>query len=493
MNLASLVNPPPVYVEIGPDRLRVRHGRGNLELPLERLPDGRLGAEASAKAMAALRSFLKVKSWLPRPRAWCAISARGVSLRRLSLPRGMEKEFQQRLRLQVEAEFPLPPDELAWGWQPLGEPGRANGSAGRQEVLVAAVKKELVADYRELLRGCGTEPVFTLAAMARWNYCGQPAGAFTMLDIGGRQLELTNYENSVPTASRILFWDGQNGSDPAGPGADALAQKIKGGLAGSKLLITGHGISKNSAGRLAQALGKGYACEQPEGPGGDGLAAIGGLEKFAAQGAAPPLLIRWEPAGGATAGWTDWDVKKWGARAGALAAAALILPYAESLLLRPHLERKVAAFKTEAKRLAVIDREQDFLQELKLSQPPYLNLLEVFSKSVPPGTRFESLSLNSHGEVSLRAAFHDGEQVAEFRGKLIASGFFTNVVVEEQAPTPDRQKVNVRMSALEKTAAEMQLASARLLAEDAKTPEKSAAPGGAPVLPSGPPKGKAKP
>ena len=103
---------------------------------------------------------------------------------------------------------------------------------------------------------------------------------------------------------------------------------------------------------------------------------------------------------------------------------------------------------------------------MKLSQPPYLDVLYVLSKSVPPGTRFDSLSLNSHGEVALRGAFHDGQQVADFRDKLIASGFFTNVVVEEQAPTPDRQRVNVRMSAQEKTAAELQSASARLVVND---------------------------
>jgi hypothetical protein len=502
VKLASWLNPPPVFVEIGPDRLRARQGHASVELPLERGPEGRLTAQGKEKTILALKEFVKAKSWLPRARAWCAISARGVSFRRLSLPGGTREEFQPRLLLQIEAEFPLPPEELAWGSQPLGQPQPANGAIGapgtvpassttpqggpqtsngapgRQDLLVAAVKKELLEDYREILRACGTEPVFTPAALARWQGCGQPANSFAMLDIGPRQSELTVFDNGVPSLSRIIFWDGKNVSNPAGAPLDALAQNLKGSLTGSKLLVSGEGISKDFTDRLACSLGNGCKCERPEiTPADGGSAALSGLEKFADDKGAPALLLRLDPASSTASSLAALDWKTWGARMGALAAVLLLLPYAEALLLKPHLAKKVAAFKVEAERLKVIDRELDFLRGLKLSQPPYLDLLYVLSKSAPTGTRFDSLSLNSHGEVALRGAFHDGQQVADFRNKLIASGFFTNVVVEEQAPTPDRQKVNVRMSALEKSATELQAASARLAADDAKKDEKSAAPG----------------
>ena len=97
MKSATWLNPPPLLVEIGPNWLRARQGDESVELPLERGPEGRLTAAGKAKTIAALRSFLKAKSWLPRARAWCAISSRGVSLRRLSLPGGTKEEFNQRL------------------------------------------------------------------------------------------------------------------------------------------------------------------------------------------------------------------------------------------------------------------------------------------------------------------------------------------------------------------------------------------------------------
>ena len=308
-----------------------------------------------------------------------------------------------------------------------------------------------------------------------------------MLDVGPRQSELTIFENAVPTVSRIIFWDGKNASNPAAASLETLAEAIKDSLTGSRLLVSGQAVSKEFTERLARSLGHGCQCERVETtPVDDSSAAISGLEKYAAQGTAPALIFRLEPGNGATSSLAAPNWKTWGARVGMLAAACLLLPYAEALLLKPHLERKVAAFKAEAERLKVIDRELDFLRGLKLSQPPYLDVLYVLSKSVPPGTRFDSLALNSHGEVSLRGGFHDGQQVADFRNKLIASGFFTNVVVEEQVPTPDRQKVNVRMSAQEKTAAELAAASARLTLDDAKKHEKGAAPDGLAATPSAP-------
>jgi hypothetical protein len=488
VNLASILNPPPVFVEIGPDWLKARHGGDGVELPLERGPGGSLTAQGKEKTIAALKDFLKPKSWQPRAKAWCAINSRGVSLRRLSLPAGTKEEFHQRLLLQIESEFPLPPDELAWGCQPLGQPEPTNGVMPRQDLLVAAVKKEQVAEYYEILRACWTDPAFTLASMARWNFGGQPANAFAMLDIGATQSELTLFENSVPASSRIIFWDGKNTSSLPDAQLETLAQSIRSSLAGTRLLVSGNGISRDFTERLERSLGNGCRCERLESAQATGnSAAISGLQKFAAEGGSPTLVIRLQPTSVSAASFASVDWKTWGTRVGALLAAALLLPYAEALLLKPHLEKKVAAFKAESQRLTVIDRELDFLRNLKVAQPPYLDVLYVFSKSVPQGTRFDALSLNSHGEVSMRCAFHDGQQVADFRDKLIASGFFTNIVVEEQVPTPDRQRVNVRMTALEKNAAQLQVASARLTADDSSKPAKSSSPGRPPGMPSGPP------
>jgi hypothetical protein len=170
------------------------------------------------------------------------------------------------------------------------------------------------------------------------------------------------------------------------------------------------------------------------------------------------------------------------------------LPYAEALLLKPFLARKLTTLKSEKGRLTTIDRELGFLQSLKQNQPPYLDTLFIFGKSTPQGARIDSLTMNRHGEISLRGSMRDATQVTDFRTKLIGSGFFANVAVEEQAPTPDRQKVNVRMTAQWKPAdirAGLSIGPTPAEVEKAKT-NKLAQAGGA-IPPGGMPPGMMPP
>ena len=268
MNTIAFLNPPPLYVEIGQSLLKARRENEGIELALERLPDGRLAAPCREKLTAALKKLLKSKSWQPRARAVCAIDARGVSLRRLTLPAGAPDAFHQRLLLQIEGEFPLPPEELAWGWQPIGGMNQMNGAIGKQELLVAAVKKDVVAHYQQLFNACGTNPVFTLSALARSCLCPQPPQAYAMLDIGNSWSELTAFEKGVPKLSRIIFWGGDDNSASVDARLVALAQNIKVNLTGMKLFVSGNNLSDELAANFAKALGDGWQCERLEVAGG---------------------------------------------------------------------------------------------------------------------------------------------------------------------------------------------------------------------------------
>jgi hypothetical protein len=138
---------------------------------------------------------------------------------------------------------------------------------------------------------------------------------------------------------------------------------------------------------------------------------------------------------------------KWVVLAALLAVCALAAPYAEALLFKSRLAGNLAAMKQAKGRLGAVDRELEFLRYLKQNQPPYLEVLFIMAKAAPPGTRMDNLTMNHRGEVSMRGSIKDSQQLADFRSKLLDTGCFTNVVVEEQTPTPDRQKLTVRMSA----------------------------------------------
>src|SRR5690348_10706692 len=142
------LNGSSVYMEIRPRSLRLSQESQSLLIPLERQPDGRLTSECKEKVSLGLKGFLHRKSWQPRIKALCAIDARGVSLRRLSLPGSGNGDIQKVLRLQIEREFPLSPEALAWGFSPVEQDSKT--SNGANDVLLAALKKELLEDYAQV-------------------------------------------------------------------------------------------------------------------------------------------------------------------------------------------------------------------------------------------------------------------------------------------------------------------------------------------------------
>jgi len=432
---------PPIYIEISHGWLKALRENNGLEVPLERAANGQLSPASKEAVALALQKFVQRKSWQPRVRALCAISAGGVSLRRMSLPSSAREEIPKLLRLQIEAEFPLSPDELAWGYRPLGQ---SNG-APKQEFLVGAVKKDRVEEYASLLLAAGLNPVFTPAAMARSYLCPPPLGSCALVDISPTQTELISFENGVPVTLRVFP------SDKNGAADSRVAALAKAVASATKVYVTGtNGSPAEVAVELRSKFG--IACERLETASTTGsTAAVLGLKKSAEGNIAPaPLLFQTaaKPAAIGSFKFTQPAVpKKWAITAVVLLAGLLVLPYAEALMLKGHLAKKIAALKSGQGNLSAIDHEYDFLSYLKQNGPPYLDALYLFAKAAPPGARFDSTSMNRRGEVSLRGSMHDAQQVTDFRAKLIDSGFFDRVTVEEQVPTPDRQKVNVRITA----------------------------------------------
>jgi hypothetical protein len=405
--------------------------------------------------------------------------------------------------LQVEAEFPLPPNELAWGYVESKIPAEE----GSRQTTVVAVKKEILEDYADIFSACGINAVFTLAAVARgWPLAGN-GGTCSWLDIGRRHSEMITIEQGRVTGLRILPWGGESitreiskqlgvgfeeaeklklewdqetragGETSRGiekaihASLDNLADCLAGIVSGQKLWLSGKATSfKDLPGWLAKRTGT--ACEVFGSPAAKGSsAAIQGLQNFSrSNGGEPPLIIRWNGKGAAAtngtvnrtlvATWTSRSreilrqpsVRKWARFAAALAVLALLFPIIEPFAMKPVFAKRVAVIKTEKNRLGMIDRELSFLQFLKQNQPPYLDAITILACSVGPGSRFDSIAMNRRGDLSIKGSLKDSTQVSDFRSKLIKTGFFSSVTVEEQAPTPDRQKVNVRISAQVKPA-----------------------------------------
>jgi len=444
----AFLNSPGVYVEIGQDSLKMLDGEDGLELSLDRLENGRLNPICAERLVQSLRVFLKKYNWRPGVRAFCAIGARGVSMRRLTLPASSKEELQRLLPLQIEREFPLLPEELAWGYRPLSpERVSGNGAPTTQELLVVAVKREVIEDYTDVLSGCGLDPVFTLGAWARSSLCAEPPQSYAVLDVGRNQSELITFDNGVASAIRILPWgsEGIRRALESKQDLDTVVRSIQPQWLGQMLYLTGTDANE-IAPRLAKAFGSAVECKPIELESGEGRsAAILGLKKSCeTNDNSLPLTLELQKTKNG-AGATRPFQWKWAALAGLLAISSLGLRYAEAFLQQPRLAKRLAAMKAYRESLPKIDRELSFLQYLKTNQPPYLEPIFAMANGAPAGTRIESLSMNRRGDLSLRASMKDSQQVVQLRSKLIESGLFSSVVVEEQTPSADRQKIVVRI------------------------------------------------
>jgi len=448
VNPLPFMKAPPLHLEFTRHSLIAGMETDGAEFPLERQPDGRLTVAARERTVAALKQFLKARGWPAHGRAWCAIDARGVSLRCLSLPVVAGDGWHRLVRLQIESEFPLPPEELAWGFRLLGEPQRQPDGALKQSVLVAAVKKEIVGEYADLLTAAGVTAGFTVAALARAELCPHRPAAYAVLELGSDQSELAGFEDHarafvrvLPVGTRTSGTSGQSGETAL----ESLAKVIRSQCRVSKLYIFG---DADMAAQLARRLGDAPVGEPVKiSPGAGRSAAILGLKKLAEDPGGGPLTLQLKPAADPKI-VTSPVLVEWGVRALLLLLAVLLFPFLEALFLTAPLSTKVAAFQTRAGLLETnVDRDLDFLQYLKQNQPPYLGSYYIIAQAAPSGIHIDSLTLNRRGEMSLRGSLRNGDQVADFRSKLMASGCFAAVTVEDQSPTPDHQKVNIRMTA----------------------------------------------
>jgi len=479
------MNSSSLFLDIGPTSLKARREQRGAEWSVERDEAGRLTSGCREMLVTGLQGFLRSAAWRPRHGAWCCLGARGVSFRRLALPAARNEELQRLLLLQIESEFPLPPDQLAWGCVRLASTTTPqDGTPARTELLVVAVKKEVVQEYAELFAACGVEPEFTLAALARAGLCPSSPANFAILDLGPAQCELAVFEKSIPVSVRTLPGLGQNsnlsGLDHAA--FDPLVAAIQNNWTGHKLYLSGPGpVVQIALQEIFHRL-PGVTCLPLEMESGDGAStAIMGMKKSAGvTGGADPLVLHVSSAapGGKAARPAPLS---WAAMAAALMVCCLLLPSLEALLGKPPLQAKLASLNADRKRLPAIDQELGFLQSLQQNQPPYLDALSILAKHAPQGIRIEAVSMNRHGDLQIRGKLANAQQVGDFRSKLIDSGFFSTVVVEEQAPSPDRT-VTMRLSAKWKPAAERASPTLSSLAAES-TRKSDSAPAGQPAAP----------
>jgi len=221
MSILRLPGSAPLLVEIDQEKLVAVSAGSMMQFQLERALDGRLLPACKARLIEQWRAF--AGSGLMGARVTCAISGRGLTLRRLTVPRASAEEQTRLLALQVEAEFPLPPDKLAWGWVKLRE-----GAAGApDEILLGAMRSELLQDYTEIFNRTAQRVMFTPAALVRATTLPRENHCAAQLHLEENHSELLTLENGLPASLRCFAWGTTNLAAAVGsPGTNGTLERL---------------------------------------------------------------------------------------------------------------------------------------------------------------------------------------------------------------------------------------------------------------------------
>jgi hypothetical protein len=138
---------------------------------------------------------------------------------------------------------------------------------------------------------------------------------------------------------------------------------------------------------------------------------------------------------------------KWPSIAAVLLVIYFGLRYAEPIIRRGQVTKAMTELQAIQSKLPKVDRELAFLQFIKTNQPNYVEVIGTLANSVQGGTTFDGLTINRKGETLIRGKAQNGQAVGSLRTKMIDSGFFSNVTIDEQTPGQNNQNVTFRMTA----------------------------------------------
>lgn len=127
-------------------------GYGSLDIPAGNIEDGRIinkeKVVAAIKLIMASASARKINS----NKVICSLPESKAFVRIISIPKMSEEEASEAVKWEMEANMPMALSEVYYDWQFL-----EIGSDDKQRVLTAAVSKEVVDSWMEVLALSGLE------------------------------------------------------------------------------------------------------------------------------------------------------------------------------------------------------------------------------------------------------------------------------------------------------------------------------------------------
>ena len=135
-----------------------------------------------------------------------SVSGHSVIVKRISLPAQTPEELEETIRWEAEQYIPFDINEVNLDHQLLGE----SSADGQMDVLLVAVKKELIDDYLSVVSDAGMNlaimdvDAFALGNAYEHSYDPDPDGAVALVDIGASVININVMNGSHPVFTRDI-------------------------------------------------------------------------------------------------------------------------------------------------------------------------------------------------------------------------------------------------------------------------------------------------
>ncbi len=189
-------------------QLREKRGGYELEffetfqLPPELIVDGSI--IDSIRLVEALKQFIKKARIRTKNVAIGLAGHTSVIIKRISLPEMSEEELEESIKFEAEQYVPFDIEDVNVDFQILGP----KEEPGQMDVMLAAVKKDVVNEYVSVVREAGLRPVvvdvdaFALSNMHEINYDIEPGRNIALVNVGAHTINLNVVKNGMSVFTR---------------------------------------------------------------------------------------------------------------------------------------------------------------------------------------------------------------------------------------------------------------------------------------------------
>ncbi len=165
-----------------------------------------------------IREALK-KSWpkkITTQKVICSLPESNIFLRVINIPKVKEEEAEQAIKWEMEANIPLPIEEVYFDWQFLE--GAEDKKTNRQSVLTVAVSKKVVDDFMETMRLAGLEiydmEIESIASARSLVSANEKEENISLIvDIGARRTSFIIVEGIVPCFTSSIPFSSESIND----------------------------------------------------------------------------------------------------------------------------------------------------------------------------------------------------------------------------------------------------------------------------------------